>query len=67
MAEDKKLGTPVEEQATAEPPQPKDATRAEKEEIVYLDISELHTFKNHPFGIHQPALMRPREGGDYGS
>ena len=69
--------------APEEPPQPKDATRAEKEEIVYLDLSELHTFKNHPFGVrddaemeglvssvkaggvHQPALVRPREGGGY--
>ena len=79
---------PVKEEAPSppapeEPPQPKDASRAEKEEIVYLDLSELHTFKNHPFGVrddaemdglvssvkaggvHQPALVRPREGGGY--
>ena len=69
--------------APEEPHQPKDASRAEKEEIVYLDLAELHTFKNHPFGVrddaemdglvssvkaggvHQPALVRPREGGGY--
>jgi len=65
------------------PPQPRDATRAEKEEIVYLKLSELFPFKDHPFGVrddaemkglvasvkdngvHQPALVRPREGGGY--
>ena len=65
------------------PPQPRDATRAEKEEIVYLNLSELFPFKDHPFGVrddaemkglvesvkdngvHQPALVRPREGGGY--
>uniref|UniRef100_UPI002648061E ParB/RepB/Spo0J family partition protein n=1 Tax=uncultured Alistipes sp. TaxID=538949 RepID=UPI002648061E len=66
-----------------QPPQPRDATRAEKEEIVYLKLSELFPFKDHPFGVrddaemkglvesvkdngvHQPALVRPREGGGY--
>ena len=65
------------------PPEPRDATRAEKEEIVYLNLSELFPFKDHPFGVrddaemkglvesvkdngvHQPALVRPREGGGY--
>ena len=65
------------------PPQPRDATRAEREEIVYLKLSELFPFKDHPFGVrddaemkglvesvkdngvHQPALVRPREGGGY--
>ena len=65
------------------PPQLRDATRAEKEEIVYLKLSELFPFKDHPFGVrddaemkglvasvkdngvHQPALVRPREGGGY--
>ena len=69
--------------APEEPPQPKDASRAEKEEIVYLDLSQLHPFQDHPFGVrddnemkglvssvraggvHQPALVRPREGGGY--
>lgn len=66
-----------------EPAQPRDAARAEKEEIVYLNLSELFPFKDHPFGVrddaemkglvesvkdngvHQPALVRPREGGGY--
>ena len=81
---------PVKEEAPAAPPpapeappQPRDATRAEKEEIVYLKLSELFPFKDHPFGVrddaemkglvesvkdngvHQPALVRPREGGGY--
>ena len=65
------------------PPEPRDATRAEKEEIVYLNLSELFPFKDHLFGVrddaemkglvesvkdngvHQPALVRPREGGGY--
>lgn len=69
--------------APEQPPQPRDASRGEKEEIVYLDLSELHPFQNHPFGVrddvemqglvasvqaggvHQPALVRPREGGGY--
>ncbi len=69
--------------APEEPPQPKDASRGEKEEIVYLDLSQLHPFQDHPFGVrddnemkglvssvraggvHQPALVRPREGGGY--
>ena len=69
--------------APEEPPQPKDASRGEKEEIVYLDLDQLHPFQDHPFGVrddnemkglvssvraggvHQPALVRPREGGGY--
>ena len=69
--------------APEEPTQPKDASRGEKEEIVYLDLSDLYPFQNHPFGVrddnemkglvssvqaggvHQPALVRPREGGGY--
>ena len=79
---------PAQEEAPAPPaPEPptqlKDASRAEKEEIVYLDLDQLHPFQNHPFGVrddvemqglvssvkaggvHQPALVRPREGGGY--
>ena len=69
--------------APEQPPQLKDASRGKKEEIVYLDLSELHPVQNHPFGVrddvemqglvssvkaggvHQPALVRPREGGGY--
>ena len=79
---------PAQEEAPPPPaPEPptqlKDASRAEKEEIVYLDLDQLHPFQNHPFGVrddvemqglvssvkaggvHQPALVRPREGGGY--
>lgn len=66
-----------------QPPEPRDASRGSEEKIVYLNLSELHAFKNHPFkvrddvemqalvesvkdkGVHQPALVRPREGGGY--
>ena len=40
------------------PPAPRDATRAEKEEIVYLNLSDLHPFKNHPFGVRDDAEMK---------
>lgn len=45
---------PVPEQ----PAEPKDATRAVKEEIVYLDLSELHAFKDHPFEVRDDAEMQ---------
>ncbi len=41
-----------------QPAQPRDATRAEKEEIVYLNLSELHPFQNHPFGVRDDAEMQ---------
>ena len=57
-----KVPTPKEEAiAPAEPEQPaqpRDATRAEKEEIVYLNLSELHPFQNHPFGVRDDAEMQ---------
>lgn len=40
------------------PPTPRDATRAEKEEIVYLDLSDLHPFKDHPFGVRDDTEMK---------
>ena len=40
------------------PPAPRDATRAEKEEIVYLNLVDLHPFKNHPFGVRDDAEMQ---------
>ena len=40
------------------PPQPRDATRAEQEEIVYLKLSELFPFKDHPFGVRDDAEMK---------
>lgn len=53
--------TPAKEEAPASPPgpvQPRDATRAEKEEIVYLNLSDLHPFKGHPFGVRDDAEMQ---------
>lgn len=44
--------------ATEQPPAPRDATRGVKEEIVYLNLSELHPFKNHPFGVRDDAKMQ---------
>ena len=44
--------------APEQPAQPRDATRAEKEEIVYLHLSELHPFQNHPFGVRDDAEMQ---------
>lgn len=41
-----------------QPPEPRDASRGEKEEVVYLNLSELHPFKNHPFGIRDDAEMQ---------
>ena len=50
----KEVKAPEQEQPTA----PRDATRAEKEEIVYLNLSDLHPFKNHPFGVRDDAEMQ---------
>ena len=36
----------------------KDATRATKEEVVYLDLSELHAFKDHPFKVREDTEMQ---------
>ena len=44
--------------ATEQPPAPRDATRGVKEEIVYLNLSDLHPFKNHPFGLRDDAEMQ---------
>ena len=53
-APEEKAAPPVSEV----PPTPRDATRAEKEEIVYLDLSDLHPFKDHPFGVRDDAEMK---------
>ncbi len=53
-----KGGTPAGAEVTPEPSAPRDATRAEKEEIVYLNLSDLHPFKNHPFGVRDDAEMQ---------
>ena len=54
-------GAPVKAEApvaTEQPPAPRDAARGVKEEIVYLNLSELHPFKNHPFGVRDDAEMQ---------
>lgn len=43
-----KGGVPAGTEVTPEPSAPRDATRAEKEEIVYLNLSDLHPFKIIP-------------------
>ena len=40
------------------PPQPQEAPRRGDEQIVYLKLSELHTFKNHPFQIRNDEEMK---------
>ena len=40
------------------PTEPRDATHPVKEEIVYLDLSELHAFKDHPFEVRDDAEMQ---------
>ena len=61
MSQSKAPATKEEAAAPGEPEQPvqpRDATRAEKEEIVYLHLSELHPFQNHPFGVRDDAEMQ---------
>ena len=53
-----KGGAPAGAEVTPEPSAPRDATRAEKEEIVYLNLSDLHPFKNHPIGVRDDAEMQ---------
>lgn len=53
-----KGGAPAGAEVTPEPSAPRDATRAKKEEIVYLNLSDLHPFKNHPFGVRDDAEMQ---------
>ena len=51
----KEAKAPEQEQPAA----PRDATRsAEPEQIVYINLSELHPFKNHPFGVRDDAEMQ---------
>lgn len=41
------------------PPEPKEAPRpGEQEQIVYLKLSELHAFKDHPFQVRDDEEMR---------
>lgn len=48
----------VEPPVPEQPAEPKDATRAAKEEVVYPDLSELHAFKDHPFEVRDDAEMQ---------
>ena len=51
----KEAKAPEQEQPAA----PRDATRsAEPEQIVYINLSDLHPFKNHPFGVRDDAEMQ---------
>ncbi len=43
---------------TPEPSVSRDATRTEKEEIVYLNLPDLRPSKNHPFGVRDDAEMQ---------
>lgn len=54
---------PAKEEAPApeseQPPEPKEAPRkGEPEQIVYINLSELHAFKNHPFQVRDDEEMR---------
>lgn len=53
-------GKPIETaEQPAPPPEPKEAPRAgETEQIVYLNLSDLHVFKNHPFQVKDDEEMR---------
>ena len=51
----KAANAPEQEQPAA----PRDATRsAEPEQIVYINLSDLHPFKDHPFGVRDDAEMK---------
>lgn len=51
----KETKAPEQEQPAA----PRDATRsAQPEQIVYINLSELHPFKNHPFGVRDDSEMK---------
>lgn len=54
---------PVKEEAPTpepeKPPEPKEAPRkGDPEQIVYINLSELHAFKNHPFQVRDDEEMR---------
>lgn len=50
---------PAQEAAPIAPPEPKEAPRAgEQEQIVYLNLSELFAFKDHPFQVRDDEEMR---------
>ncbi|KPU43236.1 chromosome-partitioning protein Spo0J [Oxobacter pfennigii] len=60
---DAKKKAPVKEEVPTpepeKPPEPKEAPRkGEPEQIVYINLSELHAFKNHPFAVRDDEEMR---------
>ena len=49
---------PAPAKEAAPPPEPREAPRSgEKEEIVYIKLSELHPFKDHPFQVRKDEEM----------
>ena len=61
--EEKATTDTVNEEAPApaepeQPPAPRDATRGETEQVVYINLSELRPFKDHPFGVRDDAEMK---------
>jgi ParB-like chromosome segregation protein Spo0J len=49
----------AQDETPAEPALPRDASEGkDKETVVYLSLSELHPFKNHPFQVRDDAEMR---------
>jgi len=54
-----KAEAPVPEPEPEQPPEPKEAPhKGEQEQIVFINLSELHAFKNHPFQIRDDEEMR---------
>ena len=44
--------------APAKPPEPREAPRSgEQEQVVYINLSELHPFKDHPFQVRKDEEM----------
>ncbi len=59
FADGKPIGPEAADAPPAQPPEPKEAPRrGEQEQIVYLNLSELHPFKNHPFQVRNDEEMR---------
>jgi hypothetical protein len=54
-----KKEAPAKEPEPEKPPEPREAPRpGEQEQIIYLNLSELHAFKDHPFGVRDDEEMR---------
>lgn len=48
----------VEAASPEAPPVPRDATCPGEEKVVYIDLSELFPFKDHPFGVRNDTEMQ---------